>query len=255
MFDLFDKPDPTRGISREERKHALRFIKILMRQSNLLKLVEFDKYISKAYKNYNLIGIDEVGRGALAGPVIACAFSWKIDLKDIQPSKYKNLYKLNDSKQLNSKERNELGKYLKEFGNFSVGSASVKEIEKLNILNATFLAMKRAYEELISLMEEKMGEKESYVLVDGNKFNPSINCLQMPIIGGDAKSSVIAGASIIAKVYRDELMGKISKSKKYKCFGWNKNVGYGTLFHRNAIKENGLTPLHRKLFVRKLEAW
>ena len=222
-----------------------------MRQNNLLKLVEFDEDISKAYKNYNLIGIDEVGRGALAGPVIACAFSWKIDLKDIQSSRYKKLYKLNDSKQLNSKERNELCKHLKEFGNFSVGSASVKEIEKLNILNATFLAMKRAYEELVSLIREK----ESYVLVDGNKFNPYINCPQLPIIGGDAKSSVIAGASIIAKVYRDELMGKISKSKKYKCFGWNKNVGYGTAFHRKAIKENGATPLHRKLFVRKVEAW
>lgn len=220
-------------------------------KNNLLKLIEFDNYISTAYKNHNLIGIDEVGRGALAGPVIACAFLWRASIKKIPKSDYKNLYKLNDSKQLSAKERNELCIYLKKYGNFSLGYASVQEIEKLNILNATFLAMKRAYEKLISLIEET----NAYVLIDGNKFNPYINCPQLPVIGGDAKSAVIAGASIIAKVYRDELMGKISKSKKYKHFGWSKNVGYGTVFHRDAIKKNGLTPLHRKLFVRKVEAW
>ncbi len=216
-------------------------------KSNLLKLIKFDSNISSAYENHRLVGIDEVGRGALAGPVIACAFSWK---KNLSTKEYKELHKLNDSKQLNPKERNELCKYLKESGDFSVGSASVKEIEKLNILNATFLAMKRAYEKLFSLI----GETDTYVLLDGNKFNPYINSLQLPVIGGDAKSAVIAGASIIAKVYRDELMEKISQLKKYKCFGWNKNVGYGTAFHRNAIKENGVTPLHRKLFVRKVLA-
>ncbi len=222
-----------------------------MRQkNNLSKLVKFDNNINSAYKNRILIGIDEVGRGALAGPVIACAFSWKIDIKKIDKSAHKKLSKLNDSKQLNARDRNELCKHLKKHGNFSLGYASVQEIEKLNVLNATFLAMKRAYEKLISLM----GEINHYVLVDGNKFNPYINCPQLPIIEGDAKSSLIAAASIIAKVYRDELMGRISKSKKYKCFGWNKNVGYGTAFHRNAIKENGLTPLHRRLFVRKILA-
>ena len=223
----------------------------MVSKSNLLKLLEFDSYITNAYKNRNLIGIDEVGRGALAGPVIACAFSWKVDFKKTDKSKYKKLYKLNDSKQLNTKERNELCKHLKEYGYYSLGYASVQEINKLNILNATYLAMKRAYEKLISSLEEIPGFLPQ-VLIDGNKFNPYINCPQLPIIGGDAKSSVIAGASIIAKVYRDELMGKISKSKKYKSFGWNKNVGYGTAFHRNAIKENGVTPLHRKLFVRKV---
>ncbi len=226
-----------------------------MRSKNsLLKLLEFDNYINSAYKNRILIGIDEVGRGALAGPVIACAFFWKVNLKKINKSNYKKLYKLNDSKQLNSKERNELCKYLKKYGNYSLGYASVQEIEKLNILNATFLAMKRAYEKLIFLIEEE-SSFSPYILIDGNKFNPYINCPQLPIVDGDAKSSVIAAASIIAKVYRDELMERVSKSKKYNCFGWNKNVGYGTVFHRNAIKENGLTPLHRKLFVRKVEAW
>ncbi|OGI09732.1 MAG: hypothetical protein A3I68_05175 [Candidatus Melainabacteria bacterium RIFCSPLOWO2_02_FULL_35_15] len=222
-------------------------------KSNLVQLIKFDNYINSAYKNRVLIGIDEVGRGALAGPVIACAFFWKVNPEKINKSNYKKLYKLNDSKQLNSKERNELCKYLKKYGNYSLGYASVQEIEKLNILNATFLAMKRAYEQLIPLIEEISGFSP-YILIDGNKFNPYINCPQLPIVDGDAKSSVIASASIIAKVYRDKLMEKISKSKKYKHFGWNKNVGYGTAFHRNAIKKNGLTPLHRKLFVRKVFA-
>ena len=171
----------------------------MVSKNNLLKLIEFDSYITNAYKNRNLIGIDEVGRGALAGPVIACAFSWKVDFKKIDKSKYKKLYKLNDSKQLNVKERNELCKHLKKYGYYSLGYASVQEINKLNILNATYLAMKRAYEKLISSLEEIPGFLPQ-VLIDGNKFNPYINCPQLPIIGGDAKSSVIAGASIIAKV-------------------------------------------------------
>ena len=220
-------------------------------RNNLLKLIKFDNYINSAYKNRILIGIDEVGRGALAGPVIACAFSWD---KNLNAKEYKKLYKLNDSKQLSSKERENLCKHLKKYGNYSLGYASVQEIEKLNILNATFLAMKRAYEKLISLLEG-LTVSSPYILIDGNKFNPYISCPQLPIIDGDAKSSVIAAASIIAKVYRDDLMGRIAKSKKYKHFGWDRNVGYGTTLHRNAIKENGVTPLHRKLFVRKVEVW
>ncbi len=221
------------------------------KDSNLLKLLDFDKHIIRAYKNYSLIGVDEVGRGALAGPVIACAFSWRIKLGKV--STHKKLLKLNDSKQLNAKERTELCLHIKKYGNYSLGHASVQEIEKLNILNATFLAMKRAYEKLLLVLSESVDSKP-YVLIDGNKFNPYINSLQLPVIEGDAKSSVIAASSIVAKVYRDELMSKVSKLKNFESFGWNKNVGYGTAYHRNAIKKNGLTPLHRKLFVRKVLA-
>lgn len=221
------------------------------KDSSFLRLIDFDKHITRAYKSYSLIGIDEVGRGALAGPVIACAFSWGVSLGKI--STHKKLLKLNDSKKLNAKERTELCLHIKKYGNYSLGYASVQEIEKLNVLNATFLAMKRAYETLLLVLSESVPPKP-YVLIDGNKFNPYISSLQVPVIEGDAKSSVIAAASIIAKVYRDELMGKISKLKSFESFGWNKNVGYGTAFHRNAIKKNGLTPLHRKLFVRKVLA-
>ena len=214
------------------------------------KLVEFDYSFTKMVANFYFIGIDEVGRGALAGPVVACAFSWKKDISLIRKNySGKILLKLNDSKQLSRQEREELYSSLVKLGNFALGYASVREIEKLNILGATFLAMKRAFDNLTLDLNKK--QLESYVLLDGNKFNPYINSRQSFIVGGDGKSSLIAAASIIAKVYRDNLMRRISKLNRYKCFEWNSNVGYGTLAHRRAIRKYGITPLHRKLFVRK----
>lgn len=221
-------------------------------KSILSKLIEFDSSLRKDFSNHYFIGIDEVGRGALAGPVIACAFAWKKDINEVQVRYKISLKKLNDSKQLNKRQRQEIYNSLIKLGNFSLGYASVQEIDKLNILNATFLAMKRAFENLVLVINEK--KLEPYVLIDGNKFNPYINSRQSSVIGGDAKSSLIASASIIAKVYRDMLMEKVSKLKRYKRFGWHKNVGYGTLFHRTAIKNHGITALHRKLFVRKITA-
>ncbi|MBI1857650.1 MAG: ribonuclease HII [Candidatus Melainabacteria bacterium] len=196
------------------------------------------------------IGIDEVGRGALAGPVVACAFTWKYkDYLKIGNTYLRSLSDLNDSKELTRCKRKELFKPLTKVGKYALGYASVLEIEKLNILNATFLAMKRAYEALKSLLNKK--DFNSYVLVDGNKFNPFINCRQLPIIDGDAKSSLIASASIIAKLYRDSLMERLSLSDKFNLYGWHTNVGYGTREHKIAIRQHGITPLHRKLFVRK----
>lgn len=214
------------------------------------KLIEFDSLYERSFKNYYFVGIDEVGRGALAGPVIACAFTWK---RKIRLKKNKNtlalLSTLNDSKQLTRLEREDLYPLLVELGDYGLGYASVQEINKLNILNATFLAMKRAYEKV--LMNSNGMNLEPYLLIDGNKFNPYINSQQSFIIDGDAKSAVIAGASIIAKVYRDMLMHRVSKLDTYKKYGWSRNVGYGTLSHRNAIRKYGVTALHRKLFVRR----
>lgn len=218
----------------------------------LSELLDFDKTLLKSYTNCILIGIDEVGRGALAGPVIACAFSWRRGVyAKIRNTYFKDLLKLNDSKQLTKEEREELYKSLIKLGDYSLGYASVLEIEKVNILNATFLAMKRAYDGLINNFNNN---KSTCVLIDGHKFNPFINSLQLPVIDGDAKSSLIASASIIAKVYRDSLMYKLSRLKQYKKFGWNKNVGYGTNYHMNAIRKNGATPFHRPHFLRKLRA-
>lgn len=214
------------------------------------KLIEFDSSVSKPFSNYLFVGIDEAGRGALAGPVIACAFSWKreIDYKN-EPNNCPELFKLNDSKQLNKKERKKIYSVLVRVGNYGLGYGSVLEIEKLNILNATFLAMKRAFENLMNNLNSS--STNPYALIDGNKFNPYINSRQLPIVDGDEKSSLIASASIIAKVYRDSLMVNVSKTKLFKRYGWRTNVGYGTLFHRTSIKRHGTTPLHRKLFIRK----
>ncbi len=219
------------------------------------KLFHFDSSFISSYPSCCFIGMDEVGRGALAGPVIACAFTWRNNF--FKSGKKKNLIKLlkdlNDSKQLTRIKRNELFKHLVELGYYALGYSSVLEIEKLNILNATFLAMNRAFNGLVEKYTKQVGVlDEPYLLIDGNKFNPLINCRQLPIVRGDANSSLIASASIIAKVYRDSLMFRLSKVKQFNCFGWNSNVGYGTLVHRKAIRKHGLTPLHRKLFVRKI---
>ena len=219
-----------------------------MQGTKLKELTDFDNAILKLYSKYCLVGIDEVGRGAIAGPVIACAFSWK-DRFILNNKMPRCLSFLNDSKKLSKKQRKYICKSLIKYGEYGIGYASVLEIEKLNILNATFLAMKRAYENL--LIKLKLKNSNVYILIDGNKFNPYINSRQLPIIGGDSRSSLIAGASVIAKVYRDLLMKKISKLKRFKKYKWSKNVGYGTRFHFSSIRKYGLTPFHRKLFVRK----
>lgn len=215
------------------------------------KLIKFDRLFFKSFSKHYFLGIDEVGRGSLAGPVIACAFSWKEEVSSVlKKEEKKSLSKLNDSKQLTSLERNEIYPYLLKYGNFGLGYATVLEIEKLNILNATFLAMKRAFDNFT--LKINSGEKDFYALIDGNKFNPFINCRQSSIVDGDTKSALIAGASVIAKVYRDMLMSKISNLKGFQKYSWSKNMGYGTEFHRKTIKQHGLSPLHRKLFVRKI---
>ena len=176
-----------------------------------------------------IAGVDEVGRGSLIGPVFAAAviFKRKIDKT-----------KIKDSKKISKEKRNVLEKYIKENSFWSIGSASLEEIEKLNILNASLLAMKRSI--------EKLKIKPSLVLVDGNKL-PIMSRYKLKfIIKGDQKISEISAASIIAKVARDRLIGKMSK--KFKEYLWDKNAGYGTKQHIMAIKKFGVTKHHRKSF-------
>ena len=176
-----------------------------------------------------IAGVDEVGRGSLIGPVLAAAV--------ILNSKIK-IKKLKDSKKLSKINREILEKYIKENSFWAIGSASIIEIEKLNILNASLLAMKRAI--------KKLKKKPRLVLIDGNKI-PKLNNYKIKnIIKGDQKIPEISAASIIAKVSRDRLITKMSK--KYKNYGWNKNAGYGTAEHLKAIKKFGITKHHRKTF-------
>ena len=176
-----------------------------------------------------IAGVDEVGRGSLIGPVYAAAviFNKKINKKEIK-----------DSKKLNKIKREILAKYIKKNSTWAIGSASLKEIEKINILNASLLAMKRAI--------IKLKKKPKTVLIDGNKSPKVKNYFIKTIIKGDQKIPEISAASIIAKVSRDKLITDISK--KFKSYKWHLNAGYGTKEHLIAIKKFGVTKFHRKTF-------
>ena len=176
-----------------------------------------------------IAGVDEVGRGSLVGPVYAAAVILKKNL---------DKKKLKDSKKLTKKNREILEKYIKKNSHWNIGSASLKEIEKLNILNASLLAMKRAI--------KKLKKKPMRVLIDGNKVPKIKNYNLKYVIKGDEKIPEISAASIIAKVSRDRLITKMSK--KYIKYYWNKNAGYGTKDHLSAIKKFGITKYHRKTF-------
>ena len=177
-----------------------------------------------------IAGVDEVGRGSLVGPVYAAAVILK---------KKVNKKKLKDSKKLTKINRQILEKYIKKNSYWSIGSASLKEIEKLNILNASLLAMKRAI--------MKLKKKPGQILIDGNKIPKIKNYNLKYVIKGDEKIPEISAASIIAKVSRDRLITKMSK--KYIKYSWNKNAGYGTKSHLLAIKKFGITKHHRKTFT------
>ena len=176
-----------------------------------------------------IAGVDEVGRGSLIGPVYAAA---------VILNKNTNKKELKDSKKLNKFKREILAKYIKKNSIWAIGSASLKEIEKINILNASLLAMKRAI--------IKLKKKPTLVLIDGNKVPEMKNYKLKSIIKGDQKISEISAASIIAKVSRDRLVTNLSKN--FKKYNWSKNVGYGTKNHIMAIKKYGVTKFHRKSF-------
>ena len=179
-------------------------------------------------KSQIIAGVDEVGRGSLAGPVVSAAVILK---KGIQ---FRNL---KDSKKLSFDQRIKISKDIKNNSYFSFGIASVKEIEKLNILKASLLAMKRA---ILNLPK-----KPSLVQVDGI-FIPDVSHKCEAIIKGDEKIKCISAASILAKVYRDNIM--IKMSKRFKNYYWSKNFGYGTKQHFLGLKKYGLTAMHRKKF-------
>jgi len=175
-------------------------------------------------------GCDEVGRGCLSGPVTAAAV--------ILPADYANEW-INDSKKLTKGNRERLSEEIKTNAlAWAIASATVEEIDEINILNASFLAMNRAIDEL------KI--KPEFLLIDGNRFNPVHAIPYECIIKGDGKYASIAAASILAKTYRDELMSNLAM--EYPGYGWERNVGYPTKIHRMGIKKLGPSPLHRKTF-------
>jgi len=173
-------------------------------------------------------GVDEVGRGCLAGPVVSAA----VILKDTI-----NLKLLKDSKKITFNKRIEIAKHIKQNSTYAVGVASVEEILNLNILQAALLSMKRAI--------DKLSIKPELVLIDGN-FAPKGLKNFKTIINGDEKIKSISAASIIAKVFRDQLMIKLSE--QFKNYAWDRNFGYGTKAHMDGLKKFGITSHHRKGF-------
>jgi len=176
-----------------------------------------------------IAGVDEVGRGSLIGPVYAAAVILNNSI---------NKKILKDSKKLTKNKREILSKYIKKNSIWSIGKASIKEIEKNNILNASLLAMKRAI--------IKLKKKPTLVLIDGNKLPKIKNYKLNSIIKGDQKIPEISAASILAKVARDKMISVLGK--KFKSYYWEKNYGYGTKQHLRAIKNLGITSHHRKTF-------
>ena len=176
-----------------------------------------------------IAGVDEVGRGSLIGPVYAAA---------VILNKSINKKLLKDSKKITKSKREILARYIKKNSVWATGKATVKEIEKINILNASLLAMKRAV--------LKLRRKPSLVLIDGNKLPKIKNYKLSSIIKGDQKIPSISAASIIAKVTRDKMITNLGK--KFKGYKWDKNYGYGTKEHLKAIRNLGITTHHRRSF-------
>lgn len=188
-----------------------------------ISLLEFDAEFSRP-----LAGVDEVGRGPLAGPVVAAAVI--LDFSNIPEG-------INDSKKISKIKRENINKEIINSSTISIGQASVVEIDKINILQASLLAMQRAINGLKTTPK--------IVLVDGI-YAPLVNVKTETVVKGDSHSLSIAAASIVAKVFRDKLMKNYSS--QYPGYLWEKNSGYGTKEHLEAIKRLGVTPIHRTSF-------
>ena len=204
-----------------------------------MNLFEFDENEKLINKVDFVIGTDEAGRGPAAGGVWAAACAMR---KNCNVSLFS---KLNDSKKLTSKIRDDLYELVKENFYYSIKISDVAQIEKMNILNASLYAMKQAVEDVINQLKTQ----NIITIVDGNKLIKNFNYSQKYIIKGDSKSAVIAASSILAKVSRDRFMDEIDK--KYPNYDWKNNKGYLTSKHLEAIDKYGLTKYHRPSFLKK----
>lgn len=222
------------------------------RQTGLLRsLLAFDRMYAagppllallndgKSDQQWAVIGVDEVGRGCLAGPVVAAACI--LPRINARSKLERQLSGLNDSKAISAQVRARLSAVLREVAIFVVAEATVEEIDRFNIFQASYMAMQRALAEITAL-------PSSVVLVDGNHAIPGIAHHQVPIVKGDGQSACIAAASIIAKVHRDAFMEKLAD--QYPEYGWKTNKGYASKEHLSAIDRIGPTKWHRRAFLR-----
>ena len=216
-----------------------------MRKNKLQALLAFDAEIrSELPEGCRLIGIDEVGRGSLIGPVVAAAVIVPEDLSDEAKAL---LAPLDDSKKLLPNVRAELYQHIQMFCQVGIGEASQAEVETLNVYHASLLAAYRAYEAL------GPAEGEELVLLDGKAVMSMLpKASQRAIVKGDGKSAAIAAASVIAKHHRDQWV--IEMASQYPGYGWDTNMGYGTPEHLDGLSRLGRTPLHRGGFKAVREA-
>lgn len=229
QIGLFSLEDSKEKKTRKRKKKDEVIEKI---EEPKMTLHEFD-----LSKGEIVIGVDEAGRGPLAGNVVAAAAILKKYSSDLD--------EINDSKKLTEKKREKLFDVIMENFYIGVGEATPEEIDEINILNATFLAMRRALENL-----KKQCSTDHLILVDGNFKIREYEGEQEFVIKGDAKSLSIAAASIIAKVTRDREM--IEEGKKYPEYKFEKHKGYGTKLHKEKLLELGVLPIHRKSFLNKI---
>ena len=232
-------------VERRENVHAKKNPKaqteILECGTRLKRMLKFD--VRMRGKEAVLIGTDEVGRGCLAGPVVAAAVILPPVRSGTKLSQA--LEDLNDSKQLSSQQRERLAETIHQHARCAIAEASVEEIETINILKASLLAMSRA---IRMLLENYQGECKNYlVAVDGNKKISDLQLEQLTVINGDSHSASIAAASVIAKVYRDKMMAELAQ--EFPHYLWESNKGYASQAHRDAIKMHGPTIWHRKTFL------
>lgn len=204
-----------------------------------LSLSDFDTSIIKKFGPSVLIGVDEVGRGPLAGPVVACAAFVPLEA-------YQSLSAINDSKKLTPVKRSLFFSHMTKCGvRFGFDYCDRERIDEINILAATFEAMNKAVRRLTDYLN--IDNEKTLVLVDGPYKIRNFSSKQLPVIGGDGKSLSIACASIFAKVVRDNWMDILSLT--YPEYGFSKHKGYGTKFHVAALKKHGPSPVHRRSFA------
>ncbi len=222
-----------------DEKYLKKYVnQIAKHDKKVSKTKDMKSYEEECKKKYKyVVGIDEVGRGPLAGPVVACSIMMKSD---------SNILDVDDSKKLTEKKREELYEQIKEEALYiGVGEKSAEYIDKENILNATFKAMEEAF------IQMGINKDEVLVLIDGNLKNPKIDAMQETIVKGDSKCYSIACASIIAKVTRDRQMEKLHD--EYADYDFASNKGYGTAKHIDALKTKGpIEGIHRKTFIKNL---
>lgn len=194
-----------------------------------------------------LVGVDEVGRGPLAGPV--CAAAAAFDLRDAETALFIGELGINDSKKLSPKKREQIFEVLTTHPSvyWATGQADEKAIDRINILQASLRAMRHA----VRGLQEKCGalKRKELLYIDGKEIIPEIMMNQKTIIGGDAKIFSIAAASIIAKVLRDKMMCEYAK--QYPQYQFEKHKGYGTKLHFELIKKHGMSPIHRRSFLKR----